>query len=104
MKLLLVTIGILAVAFAFPNHRNDDPAEASSPPSDNGQSRNETDSDSNDGGAVKQQHLFNLTLPDGQQVSILFDPSGPIEPRPFLKWRDVFKYVGPVLGIVSRFG
>uniref|UniRef100_T1E3C4 Putative secreted protein n=1 Tax=Psorophora albipes TaxID=869069 RepID=T1E3C4_9DIPT len=100
MKLLLVTIGILAVAFAFPNNRDDEAGPSSAPASD-GQSRNETD----DGGdAEQQQHQFiNFTLPDGQHVSIQFDPSGPIQPRPFIGWRDILKYISSGLDFASSF-
>uniref|UniRef100_T1DJ33 Putative secreted protein n=1 Tax=Psorophora albipes TaxID=869069 RepID=T1DJ33_9DIPT len=81
MKLLLVTIGILAVAFAFPNDRND-AGTSSAPPSD-GQSDNEG------GRAVAHQQPFiNLAF-----IPVEFDPSwlnnssGPIQPRPFIGWQ-----------------
>uniref|UniRef100_T1DFK9 Putative hhh secreted protein n=1 Tax=Psorophora albipes TaxID=869069 RepID=T1DFK9_9DIPT len=77
MKLLLVTfVAILAVAIAFPDHRDDD--GTSTPPSAqwNGTADNIA------------ELLFNLTFPDGE-VPFDFDQvnfgnnSGPIQPRPF---------------------
>uniref|UniRef100_T1E2Q1 Putative secreted protein n=1 Tax=Psorophora albipes TaxID=869069 RepID=T1E2Q1_9DIPT len=101
MKLLLVTIGILAVAFAFPNDRNDDDAAAgtSSAPASDGQSDNE-------GGVAvaHQEPLINLAF-----IPVDFDPSwlnnisGPIQPRPFIGWRDILKYISSVLDFASSF-
>uniref|UniRef100_T1D5I9 Putative secreted protein n=1 Tax=Psorophora albipes TaxID=869069 RepID=T1D5I9_9DIPT len=100
MKLLLVTIGILAVAFAFPNHRDD--AGTSSAPASDGQSDNEGTTSF---AVAQQQPWINLAF-----IPVEFNPSwlnnnssGPIQPRPFFfGFTDILKLISAGLNLASQ--